>query len=51
MVDRVMKGGGAKPGMKKTLSVKANIMTPVKPMLVGKFCPPHVHVMNCDFIG
>ena len=34
-----MKGGGAdggvaKPGMKKTLSVKANIMTPVKPMLV-----------------
>ena len=27
-------GGGAKPGMKKNLSVRANIMTPVKPMLV-----------------
>lgn len=39
VVDRVMNGGGddggvAKPGMKKKLSVRANIMTPVKPMLV-----------------
>ncbi len=27
-------GGGGKPGMKKNLSIRANIMTPVKPMLV-----------------
>lgn len=36
-----MSGGGdevdaAKPGMKKKLSVRANIMTPVKPMLVRR---------------
>jgi len=39
VVDRVMKGGGVsggaiKPGMTKALSVRASIMTPVKPMLV-----------------
>lgn len=39
VVDRVMQGGGIsggalKPSMKKSLSVRANIMTPVKPMLV-----------------
>lgn len=31
-------GGVAKPGMKKNLSVRANIMTPVKPMLVCTVC-------------
>ena len=39
VVDRVMErggvsGGAIKPTMMKTLSVRANIMTPVKPMLV-----------------
>jgi len=37
VVDRVMGGdqeGVAKPGMKKNLSIRASIMTPVKPMLV-----------------
>ena len=49
VVDRVMGGGGtdggvAKPGMKKALSVRANIMTPVKPMLVS---PSPLHVCAC----
>ena len=38
VVDRVMGAcgeGGGKPGMKKTLSIRATLMTPVKPMLVG----------------
>ena len=26
---------GAKPGMKKSLSIRLSLMTPVKPMLVG----------------
>ena len=28
-------GGGATPGLKKKLSVRASLMTPVKPMLVS----------------
>ena len=37
MVDRVVGGGEevGKPGMKKSLSIRATLMTPVKPMLVG----------------
>ncbi len=43
VVDRVMEGGGVsgaaiKPGVKKALSVRASIMTPVKPMLVSGKC-------------
>ena len=43
VVDRVLsasgegeegEGGGRKPGMKKNLSIRATLMTPVKPMLV-----------------
>ena len=36
VVERVMGGAGGvtKPGLKKGLSIRANIMTPVKPMLV-----------------
>ena len=49
-----MKGGGAdggvaKPGMKKTLSVKANIMTPVKPMLVCEVGGSQYHAMRNPF--
>ena len=29
-------GGVAKPGMKRNLSIRTNIMTPVKPMLVRR---------------
>ena len=28
-------GGGGRPGMKKSLSIRATLMTPVKPMLVS----------------
>ena len=41
VVDRVLGAGGSeggegegRPGMKKTLSIRASLMTPVKPMLV-----------------
>lgn len=36
VVERVMEGrDGSKPGMSKKLSVRASLMTPVLPMLVG----------------
>ena len=43
MVDRILGaggeeegGGGGRPGMKKSLSIRATVMTPVKPMLVRR---------------
>ena len=43
VVDRVLsrgqgEGGGAKPGLSKSLSIRISLMTPVKPMLVGVVC-------------
>lgn len=51
VVDRVMenKAGGV-PGMKKKLSVKASLMTPVLPMLVSEAWPYHLkHTQLIDF--
>ena len=44
VVDRVLSqrsgtDGGATPGMRKTLSIRAALMTPVKPMLVRTIIP------------
>lgn len=52
VVDRVMenKAGGV-PGMKKKLSVKASLMTPVLPMLVSEAWPYHLkHTQLIDFL-
>ena len=49
VVDRVLgrggasRGDGATPTLKKVLSIRASLMTPVKPMLVGQI---HLTYMN-----
>lgn len=53
VVNRVMENKGGVPGMKKKLSVKASLMTPVLPMLVSEAWPyhlKHIQLINCPYM-
>ena len=59
VVERVItrgSGGGAKPGLSKSLSIRVSLMTPVKPMLVrviiSHVAMPLSHVIiDCFYTG
>ena len=58
MVDRVLgaaggEEGGGRPGMKKSLSIRATLMTPVKPMLVKKLklLRPQGVLLNSEWVS